>query len=45
MISVSRIIDIDTIGIEWCHEINDHNKLEAAWPNNLLDRDYPKALF
>ena len=31
----SRIIDIYTIEIEWCHSINDQVNLEASWTNTL----------
>ena len=40
---VSRIIVIDAIDIEWCHVMNDQNKLEAAWPKTLSETYYPKA--
>ena len=40
---VSRNIDINTIVIEWCHGMNDQNKLEANRPKTLSEKDYPKA--
>ena len=40
---VYRKIDIDTISIEWCHGMNKKNKLEAAWINNLSEKDYLKG--
>ena len=40
---IYRTIDIDTIDIEWCRDMNDHNKLKDDWPKALSEMDYPKA--
>ena len=40
---IYRTIDIDTIDIEWCRDMNYHNKLKDYWPKALSEMDYPKA--